>query len=287
MSKIRYLFFLLLLIALLAACGGKTTPSPTPEPQPTATPVPTNTPTPAPTATPVPTNTPTPAPTATPTPAPTNTPTPAPEPSPTPAADAMLRIRENEEGYIFEDNEYGYQVTLPGKDWLPFLPGEDDLDIFLDAARQSMPKVNVSAIQQLMKQVGAQFRLYAFYAGEKSRSVGFVTNLNIITTALGKGYDMTVVAKINKEQLLQTFPGSEVISEEQITNAHDVRVGLLTIKNPIVAADGGETPLAQTFIFAQTPDNVLISITFSTIFEDMDAVKPLVDDIANSITFVQ
>ncbi len=281
MSKIRYLFFLLLLIALLAACGGKTTPSPTPEPQPTATPVPTNTPTPAPTATP------TPAPTATPTPAPTDTPTPAPEPSPTPAADAMLRIRENEDGYIFEDNEYGYQVTLPGKDWLPFLPGEDDLNKFLDAAQQSMPKADVSTIQQLVKQVGAQFRLYAFYTGEEGQSDDFTTNLNIITTALGKGYDMTVVAKINKEQLLQTFPGSEVISEEQITNAHDVRVGLLTIKNPVIAADGGEMPLAQTFIFAQTPDNVLISITFSTIFEDMDAVKPLVDDIANSITFVQ
>ncbi len=281
MSRIRYLFFLLLLIALLAACGGKTTPSPTPEPQPTATPVPTNTPTPAPMATP------TPAPTDTPTPAPTDTPTPAPEPSPTPAADAMLRIRENEDGYIFEDNEYGYQVTLPGKDWLPFLPGEDDLNKFLDAAQQSMPKVDVSAIQQLVKQVGAQFRLYAFYTGEEGQSDDFTTNLNIITTALGKGYDMTVVAKINKEQLLQTFPGSEVISEEQITNAHDVRVGLLNIKNPVIAADGGEMPLAQTFIFAQTPDNVLISITFSTIFEDMDAVKPLVDDIANSITFVQ
>ena len=199
----------------------------------------------------------------------------------------MLRIRENEDGYIFEDNEYGYQVTLPGKDWLPFLPGEDDLNKFLDAAQQSMPKADVSTIQQLVKQVGAQFRLYAFYTGEEGQSDDFTTNLNIITTALGKGYDMTVVAKINKEQLLQTFPGSEVISEEQITNAHDVRVGLLTIKNPVIAADGGEMPLAQTFIFAQTPDNVLISITFSTIFEDMDAVKPLVDDIANSITFVQ
>ena len=199
----------------------------------------------------------------------------------------MLRIQQVGGNDVFEDNEYGYQVTLPGEDWLPFLPGEDDLNMFLDAAQQSMPKVNVSAIQKLMNLVGAQFRLYAFYSGQESPSDGFVTNLNIITTALGKGYDMTVVAKINKEQLLQTFPGSEIISEEQITNAHDVRVGMLTIKNPIVAADGSETLLAQTFIFAQTPGNVLISGTFSAPFADIEAVKPLVDDIANSIAFMQ
>ncbi len=266
----KSIIFLLIVVAaagLLAACGSKAAPSPTPAPQPTATPAPTATPTPAPTVTP--------------------TPTPSPEPSPTPVSEARLTIRTTDAGFVFDDNEYGYRITLPGKDWLPFLPGEDDMNQFMDAARQSMPNVDVKAIQQLTAQVGAQFRLYAFYTGLNSRRADFVTNINIITTPLGRGYDMTVVAKINKEQLLQTFPGSEAISEKQITNAHDVRVGLIVIKNPVIGADGGEIPLAQTFIFSQTPDNVMISITFSALFEDMEAVEPVIDQIVNSIEFVR
>jgi len=268
-------------------------PTQAPSPVPTATAIPVPTPTalptpiPAPTATPIPTATPTPAPTATPTPLPTDTPTPKPEPSPTAAANAMLRIQQVGGNYIFEDNEYGYQVTLPGEDWLPFLPGEDDLNMFLDAAQQSIQNADMSIIPRLKERVGEQFRLYAFYLGQKMRSDDFTANLGIVTTEVGQAYDSAMVVKANKEQLLQTFPDSEVISEEQITNAHGVRMGLLILKNPVVDADGSETFLTQTFIFTQTPGNALISIGFGASFADMDAVKPLIDDIANSIAFMQ
>jgi len=287
MLKFRHILILAVLMALLVACGAKPTPEPTATPAPTATPEPTATPVPTATPTPEPTDAPTPVPTDTPTPAPTDTPTPESEPSPTPAAQAPAIIQTTDAGFIFQDNEYGYRFILPGEEWIPFLPGEDDMNQFIDAAQTSMPKVDVGAIKQLMETVGAQFRLYAFYTGKDGRSDDFVTNINVIITPLGKGYDMTVVAKINKEQLLQTFPGSEVISEEQITNKNGVRVGMVTIKNPIIADDGGEMPLAQTFIFSQTPDNVLVSMTFSTILETREILKPIVDEIANSIEFIQ
>ena len=270
-TRIPTLLFLLLILllspALLSACGAKPTPEPTP----------------APTSTPAPTDTPTPAPTNTPTPVPT----PTPETSTTPAEQASVVIETTDAGFLFHDNAYGYRFLLPGEDWIPFLPGEDDLNSFMDTAQASMPKVDVEAIKQLMAQAGAEFRLYAFYTAKEGRSDDFVTNINVITTPLGKGYDMTVVAKINKEQLLQTFPGSEALSETQITNSHGVRVGILTIKNPIVGAEGGEMPLAQTFIFSQTPENVLISMTFSTLFETRDAMKPVIEQIADSIEFIQ
>ncbi len=259
MLKFRHILILAVLMALLVACGAKPTPEPTAAPAPTATP----------------------------TPEPTDTPTPEPEPSPTPAAQAPAIIQTTDAGFIFQDNEYGYRFILPGEEWIPFLPGEDDMDKFASAAQESMPKVDVGAIKQLMETIGAQFRLYALYTGKDGRSDDFVTNINVIITPLGKGYDMTVVAKTNKEQLLHTFPGTEVISEAQITNKNGVRVGLLTIKNPIVAAGGGEIPLAQTFIFSQTPDHVLVSMTFSTILETREALQPIVDEIANSIEFTQ
>jgi hypothetical protein len=46
-------------------------------------------------------------------------------------------------------------------------------------------------------------------------------------------------------------------------------------------------PLAQTFIFSQTPENVLVSMTFSTPIAAQDAMKPLIEQIADSITFTQ
>ena len=279
MQKFSRWCALVFIAIFLAACGPKPTPAPTPTPEPTATPVPTNTPTPA------PTDTPTPKPTATPSPTPEPTATPAATSTQTPEQDAGIEIEKNAEGFLFRDVKYGYQLTLPGEDWIPFLPGEDDMSKFADAARASMPKVDVDAVKQLMEVVGAQFRFYAFYTGEESRSEDFATNLNVIITPLGKEYDMTTVAKTNKEQLLQTFPGSEVLDESQITNANGVRVGMVTIKNPILAADGGEMPLAQTFIFSQTPENVLISMTFSAPIEDREVVKPIIDQIANSLQF--
>jgi hypothetical protein len=278
MFKFRYLLILVILAALLAACGVPNLSEPTPTPAP-------------PTPTPAPTNTPPPEPTDTPTPTPEITSEPTAEPEAestnTPEQDAGIAIEKGEDGFVFQDLKYGYQVLLPGEDWRPFLPGKDDMNTFIDAAQTSMPEVDTGAIKQLMEMAGAQFRLYAFYTGKDGRSEDFVTNLNVITTPLGKGYDMTVVAKINKEQLLQTFPGSEVLSEAQITNSNGVRVGLVTIKNPVIAADGGEMPLAQTFIFSQTPENVLVSMTFSTPIAAQDAMKPLIEQIADSITFTQ
>ncbi len=277
MSKYRFLLILFMLVLWVSACGAKTTPSPTPAP--TATP----------TATSAPTFTPTP--TSTSTPAPSPTPTPEPKPTAPLTTDASqqtfgVKLEHGEDGIVFYDYENGYHFMLPGEHWIPFLPSEDDMNMFIDAAQASVPNVDVGVIKQMMERIGAQFRLYAFYTGQDGRSEDFASNINVITTPLETGYDMTVVAKINKEQLLQTFSGSEVISESQITNSNGVRVGLVTIKNPIVAADGGTMPLAQTFIFSQTPDNVLISMTFSTPIEDMDAMKPLIEQMADSIAFI-
>jgi dipeptidyl aminopeptidase/acylaminoacyl peptidase len=83
--KIRFTIVLLILAALLVACGS---PAETPvPPTDTPAPAPTDTPAPAPTDTPepAPTDTPEPAPTDTPEPAPTDTPEPAPTDTPEPA----------------------------------------------------------------------------------------------------------------------------------------------------------------------------------------------------------
>ena len=73
----KYIAALILMVAIVAACGETPEPTPTPSPlPPTATSVPTPTPTPLPTNTPVPTVTPTPRPTNTPVPTPTFAPTP-------------------------------------------------------------------------------------------------------------------------------------------------------------------------------------------------------------------
>ncbi len=270
-----------LLVVLIAACGGNSLPEPPALPAATATPLPP--PTFTPTPTPQPTDTPTPA------PEPAATEAPAPEAGATtlPAADAGIEIQKGKHGFTFKDLQYGYQLLLPGEDWIPFLPNKDDINQSMEAAKTVMPNVDIDSITQMMDQVGAQFRLYAFYTADASRDDNFAANLNVITTELDKGYDMTVVSKINEQQLLETFPGSEKIAEKQFTNDQGVRVGMLTIKNPLVAADGSDFPLAQTFIYSQTPDNVLISMTFSTKFDTYEAMKPIVDEVANSITFTQ
>lgn len=97
---LKRLWLIVLLTALLAACGGEQAPEPTATvtPLPSATPAPTNTNTPVPSPTPAPTNTP--------------TPTPTPEPSATP--DALAGGQEYEiatigvtltypEGWVAED----------------------------------------------------------------------------------------------------------------------------------------------------------------------------------------
>jgi len=278
---IIFTLFAVLLTVLVVACSGKSVSLPPAMPEATATPLPTFTPTP----TPVPTDTP--APTPTPEPAATEAAAPEAGATTSPASDAGIAIEKGKHGFTFKDLEYGYQLLLPGEDWIPFLPNQDDVEQTMAAAKDAMPSVDIDAITQMMEQAGAQFRLYAFYTAPESRDENFAANLNVITTELDKGYDMNVVAKINEEQLLQTFPGSEKIAEKQFTNSQGVRVGMLTIKNPLVAADGSDFPLAQTFIYSQTPDNVLISMTFSTTFEKYETMKPVVDEIANSITFIR
>ena len=261
------LLILLLSLALLSACGAKSTPTQ------------------APTPTPAPTDTPTPAPTATPTPAPTDTPTPAPEPTATSAAmkEAGIEIIQKDEGFIFRDVKYGYSFLLPGENWVPFLPGQDDIDAFMDAAQTVMTDVDVGAIKQMMQVAGTQFRLYAFYTGQDSRNENFSSNINAITTEMGEQYDMSMIVEGNKQQLLQTFPGSEIIDADVTTNSHGVQLGIITIKNPIQTVGGEKIPLAQTFIFFQTPDNALTSITFTTPIDDLEATKAMISQIADSI----
>jgi len=261
------LLILLLSLALLSACGAKSTPTQ------------------APTPTPAPTDTPTPAPTATPTPAPTDTPTPAPEPTATSAAmkEAGIEIIQKDEGFIFRDVKYGYSFLLPGENWVPFLPGQDDIDAFMDAAQTVMTDVDVGAIKQMMQVAGTQFRLYAFYTGQDSRNENFSSNINAITTEMGEQYDMSMIVEGNKQQLLQTFPGSEIIDADVTTNSHGVQLGIITIKNPIQTVGGEKIPLAQTFIFFQTPDNALTSITFTTPIDDLEATKTMISQIADSI----
>jgi len=201
--------------------------------------------------------------------------------------DAGIEIIQEDDGFIFRDVKYGYQFLLPGEDWVPFLPGQDDINAFMDAAQTVMPDVDVNSIKQMMKVAGAQFRLYAFYTGPNSRDENFSSNINAITTEVGQQYDMSMIVDGNKQQLLQTFPGSEIIDADVTTNSHGVQIGTITIKNPIQTADGKEVLLVQTFIFFQTPENALTSITFTAPIDDFEATKGMIAQIADSIELTE
>ncbi len=271
---------LILIAIFLTACGGSEAPLPT------ATSAPTSTPTIAPTIPP----TPTPEPTATPTPLPEPTATPTPLPKPTveadaatPAAAAGMRIDTVDAGFLFTDAAYGYELLLPGEDWIPFIPGQDDLNTVFNAAEEALPNVDVQGIKQSISQAGVEFRIFAFYTGEEARDENFAVNLNVNVVPLDQPYDMGLIVSTNKAQLPQIFPDATIESDSLIANDQGVQIGMITIRNEI-ALGPDAFPLAQTFIFFQTPENALVTITISLPWDKKELLDPIIEQIINSIT---
>ncbi len=275
---------------VLAACGvppelastGATAPTtvaltstptipPSPSPEPTATPTPEPTPTP----------TSTPEPTATPTPQPTDTP--APEPTSTASAQTEPQIEEVAEGFRFTDEANGYTFLLPGKNWIPFIPGKDDLDAVFDAAEQALPNVDIGRLKQNINQMGTKFKIIAFYINQEARDENFSVNLNVNVLPLDQHYGMATILALNKEQLLQIFPDANIESDSLIANDQGVPVGLITIRNEI-ALGPDAFPLAQTFIFFQTPENALVTTTISLPWDKKEFLDPIIEQIIQSIT---
>ncbi len=258
MNKHRLWPVLLLLALSLAACGVPPVSTPAP------TPLPTDTPTPLPTPTPMPT---------------------AASPTPTPMVQEGMRIEKTDQGFLFRDQAYGYAFLLPGESWIPFFPGQDDLDTVFAAAKKALPGVDVDATRRLLDQTGVEFRIFAFYTEEETRSDDFAVNLNVNAVPLDQPYGMNLIIALNKEQLVKVFPNASLEADSVKTNEQGVRLGMITIRNEIAMAADEPFPLAQTFLFFQTPDNALITVTISAPWEAREALDPVIAQIGDSITF--
>ncbi len=240
---------------------------------------------------PEPTPVPTPTPSVTPTLPPTSTPT-SPPPTPTPAATPIAtrpaqapanpHIEKQAKGYVFTDDFNGYRLLLPGGEWIPFAPNQEDIDTVFAAAESVMPEVDVQSITQLMKQADGQFRLFAFYTGQELRHPDFAVNLNITSVPLDNSYEMEWVLRVNKDQLPLLFPRSELRDEAIRTNKFGVPVGILVISNDIGSSEEPFS-LIQYFIFFQTSRPALVTVTFSAPLEYETFMAPLVEDLVEHI----
>jgi len=261
----------LLLSLFLAACGVPaelaTTPTVAPAPSPT------------PTSTPLPT----PTPTLTPTPRPSPTPTPT-QAKPTPIAQKGIRVEKVDDGFLVHDETYGYTFLLPDDDWIPFVPGQDDVDTIFAAAKNALPNVDASEVKRMMEQTGAEFRIFAFYTGRETRDENFAVNLNINTVPLNRAISIEMIHALNKKEITQYFPNATIQSEVITTNDQGVELSSLTIRNEI-ALGPEKFPLAQTFITFQMPNYTLVTITISSPWDDREALEPIIEQIMESITF--
>ncbi len=282
MLKVRQFVFVMILLAMVGAgCSGKPgLATPTSLPSPTATALPTNTPTLVPTHTPSPTLTP--SPTSRPTDTPTATLTPTSTPTSTPA-ETGFEVEQTTAGFVCKDSEHGYSVTLPGKNWLLFQPGKDDLDRFFAAAAQVIRIVDPKPVKAWIVQHKDRLRLVAYYTASDVKDDKLHTNMGINTVPIDEKYDMSTVIGDDEKQLTQMFRNSTIVSAEQRVNKHKVNLGLFTIKVPLEVEKGEHLIMAETLIFIKAPDNALVVITFAYPFDRSQELQPVLNRIMNSI----
>ncbi len=191
-------------------------------------------------------------------------------------------IEKQAEGYVFTDESHGYRMLLPGWEWIPFVPAQEDINTVFAAAEMVMPEVDVRSMAQLMTQANGRFRLFAFYTGQEVRHPDFAVNLNVTSVPLDGSYDLVLVMRANKAQLPKLFPRSELLDEVLKTNKFGAPLGILVIRNDIGSRQAPFS-LIQYFIFFQTSRHALMTITFSAPLEYETLIAPMVEDLVAHI----
>jgi hypothetical protein len=203
------------------------------------------------------------APAPTPTPSPSPTPTPSPSPSPTTSQQAVAN----------------FEITLPPT-WRQIQMDTATLDAALNSVSARDPQMAAVLSAQVRSMVASGIAYFAFDFEPVGRVGGFVTNLNVLRTAVPAGVSLAFIADSSVAQLEQLSAVSKPIARRKVTlqagESEELRFQM---------SQGAAVVASTQYLFVTGPD--LYVLTFSTTAEQSAAYVGVFEGIARSFRLVR